>query len=108
MAESEQSGTGGASPSKSTRGLPTVAGGAAAGGAAVGGLAAKLGGVGLAAAGTAVAIPAAAVIGIGIVAGAGVGGLLGGWPRKLSILDQRERHQWAKTRMLNEGLTGSR
>lgn len=84
MTESERSGGGEASANKSTRSLPTVAGGAAAGGAAVGGLAAKLGGVGLAAAGTAVAIPAAAVIGIGIVTGAGAGGLLG-WMAKKAI-----------------------
>ena len=84
MTESEQVGADEATESKSTRDFPTVAGGAAAGGVAVGGLAAKLGAVGLAAAGTAVAIPAAAVIGIGIVAGAGVGGFLG-WMTKKAI-----------------------
>ena len=54
---------------------------AAAGGAAVGGgLASTLGGAGMAIAGTAVAVPASAVIGVGIAAGAALGGLcwLGG------------------------------
>lgn len=84
MKQSEHLGANKATESKSNRDSPTGAGRAAAGGAAVGGgLASTLCGAGLAIAGTAVAIPASAVIGVGIAAGAALGGLC--WLEGLAV-----------------------
>ena len=112
MKGSEDLGADQAPESKSNKDSLTSTGGAAVGGAvavggaAGGGLASKLGGAGVAIAGKAFAIPAGAVIGIGILVGGG-GGFsgLGLWrSKRLSILDQRERHQWPETQTMSKGL----
>ena len=89
MKQSEHLGADEPTESRSNKGSPTgagkaAAGGVAVGGAALGGLAAKLGGAGLAIAGTAVAISPVVVIGVGVAAGATVGGLVA-WGGKKAI-----------------------